>query len=76
MVSKKQKDDIKRDQDWKCALCGASIKHGGHIHHKDRDKTNNSLSNLIAVCAKCHHKITPTRKPKSKIRFLTDKKQW
>jgi hypothetical protein len=61
-LSQKMKDDIKREQGWKCALCGKSIKHGGHIHHKDRDNTNNNRGNLIAVCAADHKKITPTTK--------------
>lgn len=67
MPTKKQKDDIKREQGWGCKLCGNSIKNGGHIHHKDRNPSNNKSSNLIAVCAKCHRKITPARgasKPK------------
>jgi 5-methylcytosine-specific restriction endonuclease McrA len=64
MLSKKQKDAQKRKGEWKCQLCGHSIKSGGHIHHKDRNPNNNNPSNLIAVCAKCHRKITPTPKGK------------
>jgi 5-methylcytosine-specific restriction endonuclease McrA len=70
MVSKKQKDDIKREQNWECDFCHKSIKSGGHIHHRNHDNTDNRLSNLQAICAVCHRKVTPTRKPKPK-RFLT-----
>jgi len=59
MLTKKQKDEIRREQKWRCKLCDRSIKGGSHIHHKDRDRTNNRPSNLIAVCRKCHEKITP-----------------
>jgi len=26
-----------------------------HIHHKDGDRTNNSLDNLVPLCRPCHH---------------------
>ena len=57
-LSQNKKAEIKRDQNWQCDLCGKSIKHGGHIHHKDRNPQNNSRSNLIAICAGCHRKMT------------------
>ena len=35
----------------KCEYCG---KFATEIHHKDEDKTNHNLSNLMAICCKCH----------------------
>lgn len=34
-----------------CELCGAPAK---HIHHRDFKRVNHSLSNLQALCVKCH----------------------
>jgi len=38
-----------------CRVCGASD--NLEVHHKDGDRTNNSLSNLTPVCNECHSKI-------------------
>lgn len=43
-----------------CQSCGDIRKRWGvylHVHHIDSDKTNNSLDNLISVCAQCHREI-------------------
>ena len=61
-LTKEQSDGIKRGQNWECKLCHKSIKHGGHIHHKDGNPNNNKIGNLIAVCATCHRRITPGKK--------------
>src|SRR5438552_3794511 len=34
-----------------CEICGAPEV---HIHHRDRDRTNNDRSNLQLLCARCH----------------------
>jgi len=39
-----------------CSLCGESRKRT-IIHHKDKNRKNNDISNLQAVCNKCHSKI-------------------
>ena len=39
----------------KCAIC--SKDEGLHIHHKDRNPSNNQLDNLIVLCSICHKKI-------------------
>jgi len=40
----------------KCARCGYDeIKSSLHVHHIDEDRTNNNTSNLIVLCANCHH---------------------
>jgi hypothetical protein len=35
-----------------CQQCDSSI--AQQIHHKDRNRKNNNLENLIAVCMNCH----------------------
>lgn len=42
----------KRDR---CEECPATTKL--HIHHKDKDVTNNSPENLAVLCASCHMKL-------------------
>jgi len=40
----------------KCARCGYCEMNGSlHVHHLDRDRTNNDPSNLIVFCANCHY---------------------
>ena len=46
-------EKIKTD---KCEICGESQKRI-LIHHKDKNRKNNEINNLIAVCDKCHSKI-------------------
>lgn len=36
-----------------CAFCGKAS--GLHVHHKDGDRTHNTVDNLIWVCARCHN---------------------
>ena len=46
----------------KCSMCGQSKKRI-LIHHKDKNHKNNDISNLMAVCDKCHVGIhQPDRK--------------
>ena len=38
-----------------CQLCNKEISgHRRHIHHKDKNRANNDLSNLMLLCAECH----------------------
>lgn len=37
-----------------CQRCGAAW--SKHLHHKDRNTSNTSASNLEALCQPCHHK--------------------
>lgn len=43
-----------------CEVCGKDIKHATHYewvgHHKDHDRKNNDISNLILMCKSCHQK--------------------
>jgi len=43
----------------KCAVCGwAEDERILEVHHKDEDRSNNALDNLIILCPTCHRKIT------------------
>ena len=40
-----------------CESCGKQIERGHRgysIHHKDQDRSNNDLGNLMLVCSNCH----------------------
>src|SRR3989338_7439916 len=49
------KEAIFRKFENKCAICGEV--EGLHIHHKDKNPTNNREDNLIVLCGVCHKKI-------------------
>jgi hypothetical protein len=38
----------------KCEKCGYSKTEILEIHHKDRNRNNNNLNNLILICPNCH----------------------
>lgn len=38
-----------------CEECAAKQKL--HVHHRDRDVTNNDSSNLVVLCASCHLRL-------------------
>jgi HNH endonuclease. len=38
-----------------CQACSATT--DLHVHHKDRDHTNNDPSNLMTLCASCHLRL-------------------
>lgn len=40
-----------------CALCDFSEQYALEVHHIDKNRKNNDLSNLIVVCANCHRGI-------------------
>lgn len=53
---------VKEEAGWRCERCG--IPHNPDnpasiltVHHKDRNPTNNSRDNLVALCAKCHLQV-------------------
>ena len=39
----------------KCERCGYSKREILHVHHKDRNRDNNSLTNLELICPNCHY---------------------
>jgi hypothetical protein len=80
-LSPQQSALVKRGQGWKCGnkKCThgkggkpASIKSGGHIHHKDGNPKNNKIGNLVALCAKCHREIKTKKKHEYWIGFRVD----
>lgn len=36
-----------------CELCGSCVRL--EVHHKDKNRSNNNLNNLIKICCKCHN---------------------
>lgn len=51
----------------RCEKCGKNLIEAGipyHIHHKDGDRKNNCLSNLMLVCPNCHEKLTHAQRLK------------
>jgi 5-methylcytosine-specific restriction endonuclease McrA len=44
----------------RCSEC--KTKENLQVHHKDRNRKNNSLSNLQILCSECHRKIHKMRK--------------
>lgn len=38
-----------------CERCGISDKRVLMVHHKDSNRKNNKLTNLIWLCHNCHH---------------------
>ena len=38
-----------------CSMCGATK--NLYVHHKDQNRMNNKIENLIIVCRSCHCKI-------------------
>ncbi len=41
----------------KCDICGISDKDVLIVHHRDKNRDNNSIKNLQILCANCHLKI-------------------
>jgi len=48
-------------------MCGDKAK---HIHHKDRNKNNHSLNNLLPLCPTCHSLIHCNETYRNKYRKL------
>jgi len=57
---------IERDS-YKCTMCG--FMEGLHVHHKDKNRKNNSLENLQTLCAGCHSRIHNTLYPVCKCKI-------
>lgn len=49
---KSARKQTKSRDNFSCVLCGVGNKI--HVHHIDYDKQNNDLSNLVALCMRCH----------------------
>lgn len=46
----------------KCKVCGTT--ENLHIHHKDKNRLNNNLSNLEVRCHQCHPSLHKTNERK------------
>ena len=43
-----------------CQSCGKHVSRRKlHVHHKDKNRKNNVITNLVALCSKCHSDIHP-----------------
>lgn len=57
-VLSKYRDAAFRSYEHKCAICSYSkYKEVLEVHHKDEDRTNNKISNLIILCPTCHKEV-------------------
>lgn len=55
VVSQKAvKDRLITDRGRQCERCGYSKTEVLHVHHIDRNRKNNQLSNLALICPNCH----------------------
>ncbi|MEG1726259.1 MAG: HNH endonuclease, partial [Anaerovoracaceae bacterium] len=43
------------NKEHKCEICGEKNYGVLEVHHKDMNRDNNNISNLMIVCSKCHH---------------------
>ncbi len=60
-MNEKLKDTVKKEFNYKCAICGTD---NPQIHHIDEDHSNNGIDNLLPLCPNCHltDQHNPTRK--------------
>lgn len=59
------KEQVRFRDKYKCQLCDCSQLENGRqldVHHKDYNKKNNFLNNLISLCKRCHMKTNWHRK--------------
>lgn len=60
-------------KEYKCEICGCEISGRDlHVHHKDKNRNNNKLDNLMLVCVDCHNKILHPRNRDSLGRFIKE----
>jgi hypothetical protein len=60
-LTDKLKDTVKKEFNYKCAICAVD---NPQIHHIDEDHANNEIDNLLPLCPNCHltDQHNPTRK--------------
>ena len=60
-MSEKLKETIKKEFNYKCAICGSD---NPHMHHIDENHANDEIDNLLPLCPNCHlsDQHNPTRK--------------
>ena len=65
LFNQQLKDRIRVRDNFICQICGVpelECDKRLSAHHKDYDKKNNELSNLISLCCSCHAKTGQNRK--------------
>src|SRR3989344_1275704 len=55
ILSEEEKDMIFNKFNNQCVTCGKT--EGLHIHHKDKNPSNNIIENLSVLCGVCHKKV-------------------
>ena len=60
-LSEALKDKVKKEFNYKCAICAND---NPQIHHIDEEHSNNEIENLLPLCPNCHltDQHNPTRK--------------
>jgi DNA-directed RNA polymerase subunit RPC12/RpoP len=73
------KNIIKKEVSYICQDCGDNFKNKKFyldIHHKDRNKLNNSRDNIEVLCRRCHMKAERILENlKKRMRFLDENQQ-
>ena len=57
--TRRLRDSIRKRDQYRCQWCGTAqseLQRRLHVHHRDSNKENNNLDNLISLCYSCHHK--------------------
>jgi 5-methylcytosine-specific restriction endonuclease McrA len=61
---------LKKEVKPKCLLCGIEDQRVLAVHHKDHDRHNNLLTNLIWLCYNCHRLVHVDNNLDKKVRGL------
>jgi len=58
-----------------CEICGVALSESRelHIHHIDKNRSNNNIDNLMIVCVKCHNNILHPKKRNKLGQFIVTK---
>lgn len=64
-LTDKLKDTVKKEFNYKCAICATD---NPQIHHIDEDHANNEIDNLLPLCPNCH--LTDQHNPTRKVDIL------
>ena len=51
----KLKKEVKERDEHKCQICDSVYLL--HVHHIDENVKNNSIDNLVTLCAECHYRV-------------------
>ena len=73
-IPKKVREEVLREYDHRCAVCGTDRP---HIHHIDEDPSNNAVRNLIPLCPNCHllDQHNPTKSvEQNRLQLFRDRK--